>query len=94
MADLDAVLFDYMEAEGPHPSHESLMRWIAKYPEFSQELTDLTVAVVVYDMEEQLGLVTEPTPEESERLIQLAMKAVNRVLDEQMGKEADGAEQE
>lgn len=40
---LDAILFDLL-VEEPHPSHEALVRWIARYPEFEQDLIDFFVA--------------------------------------------------
>lgn len=40
---LDDVLFDLL-IEEPRPSHEALVRWIARYPEFERDLIDFFVA--------------------------------------------------
>lgn len=40
---LDAVLFDLL-VEEPHPSHEVLVRWIARHPELERDLIDFFVA--------------------------------------------------
>lgn len=40
---LDDVLFDLL-IEEPRPSHEALVRWIERYPEFERDLIDFFVA--------------------------------------------------
>ncbi len=45
---LDDVLFDLM-CDEPRPSHEALVRWIARHPDFERDLIDFFVAWALSD---------------------------------------------